>query len=140
MFQYGNTQHPQSISPDAVLEVSNPANPTKRLTINAIVDSGAIITCIPASVIEMLGGLKYKPVSTVSLAGQQLILEKYTVNLRIIKEFETSAFEFRDVEVLAIPGKQYALIGRDILNNYKIILDGPNHTWSIETSEKKQIN
>lgn len=114
-------------SPVALIEVSNPSNSTIRVEgIKAIVETGAGVTCIPESVIERLGPLNYTVIRVRSpLDGKNIISKKlHKVTIKFGEESH-------EVEVLSI-SRNYALIGRDILNQHKIILDAPNEVWSIE--------
>ena len=124
---YERIQDPVSnSSPVTRIEVSNPSNSTNRFRdIKAILDTGAGITSIPESIIEKLGALSYTVIRIRSPLENKTISKK----LLLVKiEFDGKAHE---VKVLGIP-KDYAVIGRDILNQYKIILDAPNKVWSIE--------
>jgi predicted aspartyl protease len=113
-------------SPVALIEVSNPSNSTIRVKgIKAIVETGAGITSIPEYIIDNLGRSNYtlKRVRS-SLDGKVISRKLYRVVIQI-------GGKSHEVEVLGIPG-DYGVIGRDILNQYKIILDAPNEVWSIE--------
>lgn len=114
-------------SPFALIEVSNPSNSTIRVEgIKAIVETGAGITSIPESIIEKLGALNYTVIRIRSpLDSKNTISKKlYVVTI----EFGEKSHE---IQVLSI-SRNYALIGRDILNQHRIILDAPNEVWSIE--------
>jgi len=128
---YEKIQDPLSRpSPIARIEVSSPYDSTNRSKdIKAILDTGAGITVIPESIIEKLEKLKELPHRPVRVRSH---LDKnntsYRILYRVIIEFYGQENE---IEVLAIP-RDYAIIGRDILNQYKITLNGPEETWSIE--------
>ena len=118
-----------SPSPIAWIGVSNPSSSTDRggnVKTKAILDTGGGITSIPESIIEKLGGLSYTVIRIRSPLDYKNIISKKLYKVTI--EFDGKAHE---VEVLAIP-RDYAIIGRDILNQHKIILDAPNEVWSIE--------
>lgn len=120
-------------SPVALIEVSNPSNSTIRVKdIKAIVETGAGITSIPESVIERLGALNYTVIRVRSpLDGKNIISKKlYKVTIKFGEESH-------EIQVLSI-SRNYALIGRDILNQHRIILDAPNEVWSIELSRFKK--
>jgi hypothetical protein len=124
---YEKIQDPfSSPSPIALIEVLNPSSSTDRVIVKAILDMGTGITAIPQSIIHRLGGLFYTTIDV------RLPLE---INKIISKELYSVIIEFgeklHEVKVLAIP-KNYAIIGRDILNQHKIILDAPNEVWSVE--------
>jgi predicted aspartyl protease len=114
-------------SPIALIEVLNPNSSENRVkNVKAILDTGAGITSIPESIIEKLGALNYTVIRIRSPLDRNNILSRKLC--RVIIEFDGQENE---VEVLDIQ-KDYAIIGRDILNKYKIILDAPNEVWSIE--------
>ncbi|MDJ0599219.1 MAG: hypothetical protein QNJ37_10315 [Crocosphaera sp.] len=134
MFDYGNTQHDDHVSPDALLEITNPANPSHKDRINAIVDSGSVITCLPKSTIDNLGGLEYKIVQATTADGKSVYLRKYTVHITVTNNDTSNLYrhEVGEICVLSIPNKKYALIGRDIINNHKVVLDAPEEKWGLE--------
>lgn len=126
-YHYEQIQDPRSSpSPIARIEVLNPNSSEKRVeNVKAILDTGSGITSIPESIIEKLGALSYTVIRIRSPLENKTISKK----LLLVKiEFDGKPHE---VKVLGIP-KDYAVIGRDILNQYKIILDAPNQVWSIE--------
>ena len=114
-------------SPIARIEVSNPYDSTNRFKdIKAVLDTGGGITSIPQSIIGSMGSLQYTTISVKSPLDRNRIISKKLYRVTI--EFGEKSHE---VEVLDIP-KDYAIIGRDILNQYKIFLDAPNEVWSLE--------
>jgi hypothetical protein len=125
---YERIQDPLSIpSPIARIEVLNPNSSENRVkNVKAILDTGAGITSIPKSIIEKLGALNYTVIRIRSPLDRNNILSRKLC--RVIIEFDGQENE---VEVLDIQ-KDYAIIGRDILNKYKITLNGPEEAWSIE--------
>jgi hypothetical protein len=137
VFMYGNTQHPHCLSPEAQLEIVNPTNPTQKYRVKAIVDSGSVITCLPESVIQRFGGLEYTPVLANTADGKELVLKKYTVHITLTNNDNSNSYEHevREIKVLAIPGKEYALIGRDIINHHKVVLDAPAKKWGLKCQE-----
>ena len=97
----------------------------KNRTVDALIDSGASITCIPEHIVLALSLRKIReiPVSGAT-TGQKIPRPYYVVDLRFL------GFSFPANPVLSMP-KRYALIGRDILNQYTTTLDGPALQFSI---------
>ena len=125
MFSYGNLQTTTSIAPQASIKLSNPINSSQSCQVNAIVDTGAVMTCIPESAIKKLDkSLVYSKIQVREFNGNIQERKTYFINISIAN------YEHKNIEVLAIP-KEYALIGRDILNQHKVILDAPNQRWSL---------
>ena len=128
MFIYGTLQSYTYLSPQTSIQLSNPSNNSKSLPVDAIVDTGAVMTCIPESAIIQLGeSLVYSTITVRDINRNFQERKTYFINISI------ADYEYRNIEVVAIP-KKYALIGRDILNRHKIILDAPNEKWSISDS------
>lgn len=114
-------------SPIARIEVSNPYDSKNKLkNVKAILETGAGVTSIPESIIKELGSLQYTTISVRSPLDRNRIISKRLYSVIIELDGQEN-----EVEVLTIP-RDYAIIGRDILNQYKIILNGPEETWSIE--------
>jgi predicted aspartyl protease len=114
-------------SPIARIEVSNPYDSKNKLkNVKAILETGAGVTSIPESIIKELGSLQYTTISVRSLLDRNRIISKRLYSIIIELDGQEN-----EVEVLTIP-RDYAIIGRDILNQYKITLNGPEETWSIE--------
>ncbi len=128
VFSYGYIQNKEFAGPETSLKVLNPSDSSKTVTVAAVVDSAAVMTCIPESQVQQLGNLNYSSIQIRDL--NNTIAEKRTY----IIDIELNNHRFSNVEVIAI-SKDYALIGRDILNKFKIILDAPNLQWSIEKPE-----
>ncbi|MBA2750474.1 MAG: retroviral-like aspartic protease family protein [Tatlockia sp.] len=114
--------------PECSISVSNPSELSRSRNINAIVDSGADMTCIPESVIQALGSLIQGEIGLRDVNGNVAARYIYVVELNIFSNIT------RRVEVLSIP-KDNALIGRDILNEYKIVLDAPSTIWRLNCRE-----
>ena len=91
----------------------------------AILDTGAGLTSIPESIIDELGGLSHTVIKVRSPLDHKIISKKlYTVTIKFGENLH-------EVEVIGVH-RDYAIIGRDILNQHRIILDSPNEVWSIK--------
>ncbi|WP_176233699.1 pepsin/retropepsin-like aspartic protease family protein [Candidatus Hakubella thermalkaliphila] len=107
--------------------VSNPASPlkTEPVTVIGLVDSGAGITCIP---LEVIRELDLKPVDVRTIyaydgTGERKVIYSAGVHL------PTS-----ESPIIRVVGTEddHALIGRDILNKWKLILNGPQEQLIVE--------
>ncbi|HEY9875767.1 MAG TPA: retropepsin-like aspartic protease [Candidatus Obscuribacterales bacterium] len=129
MFNYGNFQNRWIPSPQTCIQIYSPEDQLLTTEVNAIVDSGAVMSAIPLQAIEEINerSLDYSWITVRGAIGKEQRRKTYIINIRL------GNYYFDDWEVIAID-KEYGLIGRDILNQYKIILDAPNGTWSIEES------
>lgn len=91
-----------------------------------IVDSGADITSIKKEIFELLE-LEYNSSTKISdAAGQDY------KRLTALVQIETPFGESKDIEVIVEPDTDENLLGRDLINNWKVTLDGPNQQMTIE--------
>ncbi len=133
MFKYGNLQSPNIPAPQASIKLSNPLEPSQSCQVDAIVDTGALMTCIPELEIKQLGkSLTYSTIKVREPNGNILSRKTYFIDILI------ADYEHKNIEVIAI-SKKYALIGRDILNQHKVILDAPNQRWSLNGIRNNEI-
>ena len=95
----------------------------------ALIDSGASRTCIPDQLALRLSLRKLNDKVNVSGAvGPGEIRPLYKADLNFL------TLDFPNHVVVSLPGaeREHILIGRDILNRYITILDGPQRQFSIE--------
>ncbi len=92
----------------------------------AQVDTAADLTVIPSRLVDELGLLQVNEVPILGVGGHLEILRAFLVFIQIR---ETSP---RLVKVLSHPEEPYVLLGRDVLNHFRITLDGPNLVLDIE--------
>jgi predicted aspartyl protease len=112
--------------PVARIVVTNP-DPnadTEPLEIDAVLDTGADLTCLLETHVAALGLSPIAPPVGVTTAGGRARLQKYAANI----EFPVGTT--KTVVVLAISGP-YPALGRNVLNDFSVCFDGPNQTWHI---------
>jgi predicted aspartyl protease len=93
----------------------------------AQVDSGADRTVVPATVVEQLELTPVRKLSVAGLGGDIQLLDTYLVAIRL-RELKDNV-----LEVLSAEHEPFVLLGRDVLNNLRIILDGPNRILEIDS-------
>jgi predicted aspartyl protease len=126
--KYGFVQRGLPAAPQIEVTIFLPAE-SRIAKVTAVVDSGSGRTCVPKACLARLGEkLDHSFYMCIGAVGQPTRTPVYTVNLKIGK------LVFEDVQVVAID-RDYALIGRDILNNLRIDLDGPGQQWSFDQRE-----
>ena len=122
MDKYDATFDPPA--PTLLVKIINPQIPEKEIENKALLDSGAYMTVIPDDLVE---GLELLPASEVEVEGYKEGKQKhptYFINIA----FKDSLFSY--MEVIAVKRK-YVLIGRDILNQTKLVLDGKNLIFEV---------
>lgn len=92
--------------------------------LQALIDSGASGTLIPESLVSKLSLRKIATIKTSGYDGRVEWRSVYVADISFL------GFTFDRHPVVAAP-RTYALIGRDILNRYKTMLDGPRLEFSL---------
>jgi hypothetical protein len=86
----------------------------------ALADTGADQTVVPERIVTQLGLAQLDQVSVTGFSGRPEIRPTYAIRL-VVRDLPPV-----DVEVLTGWSDTHAILGRDVLNRYKIVLDGPN--------------
>jgi predicted aspartyl protease len=123
-FKYNQQLSPPA--PLAVVSVSPPNGAAHPAMWPAQIDTGADRTVIPARLADELQLPKLDEANVVSLDGIAAVMSTYSVTLKIR---DVSAVT---VEALCAEGEDIILLGRDVLNHFRITLDGPRQALSIE--------
>jgi predicted aspartyl protease len=126
-FSYNINKRPPR--PECEIFVSNTRQKEKVETVKSIADTGADMTIIPNNVISSLGNLTQgEDVISRGVNGVEVRRRTYLVNITIGDQY------FENHLVAGFP-KQYALIGRDILNQNKALFDANGNIWRLNCSE-----
>ncbi|OUL17876.1 retroviral-like aspartic protease family protein [Nostoc sp. 106C] len=139
MFEYGNLQTNTCIGPQCTILLCNPSNIEQNISIDAIVDSGAVRTCIPVSKLKRLGNLvQGNTVSMRDANGGYQTREAYFVDIKIGNDL------FENIQIIKIPDKEppknnYAIIGRDVLNEKKVMLNAHDGKWRLNCGQSCDI-
>jgi predicted aspartyl protease len=118
-----------SETPPAPYVLVNLANPDGSATVTDLpgrVDTGADRTVIPTAVATALALAEVDRLEFAGLGGVPVTLPVYQVSL-LIRDLPAVS-----VEVAASDGEPHILLGRDVLNKYRIVLDGPNLRLEID--------
>lgn len=127
MPNYGRLQCKHISGPEVDCLARSQKNSTSSFKIKGIIDTGATITCLPSSAIDKLienAYLEYTVMDVEDFSGAVHEMKIYRIHLNLEGWGE-------EVEVVSYAGK-YAIIGRDILNDLKVILDGPGKVWMVD--------
>ncbi len=111
-------------APFVTVRIADPVFPSRHHTLSAEVDTGADITAIPQSVVAELA---LAPAGTARVAGYEgraALLSYYDVILSL------AGVNLVGLSVVAVEG-EFALVGRDVLNHFRTVLDGPALTLEI---------
>jgi predicted aspartyl protease len=112
-------------APFVPVTLSDPINSSVVATAPAQVDTAADRTVVPMRIIESLG---LEPIDDLYVSGFGGSIHKISVYLVTLA---LQTFPPETLRVLAHANEKYVLLGRDVLNNHRIILDGPNQILEI---------
>jgi hypothetical protein len=119
MVRYTYNQQVSPPAPFVHVSVRPPHGGSAGIIIPAQIDTAADLSVIPGLVVEELQLVPLDSVATLGFGGHLLTLPTYLVEVRV-RELDPVT-----VKALASPDEPYALLGRDVLNRFTILLDGP---------------
>jgi gag-polyprotein putative aspartyl protease len=119
-----NTQK-QPPAPFVLVTISNPLTGAEVRDVPAQLDTGADCTLLPQKFVDALG-LNFSGSWTVGgIAGKVEEMRLYPASIGIHQ------FPTRTIEVVAHADEPWVLLGRDVLNDYRLLLDGPGQAIEI---------
>lgn len=113
-------------APYVLVTVAHPDELTVAADVPAKVDTGAARTILPSTLAERLRLDVVARHEFEGLGGQRVVLPIVRLLLTI------RGCSTLDLNAASSDGEPYILLGRDVLNRYKIVLDGPNGKLQIE--------
>jgi len=122
-YQYAKDVLPPA--PFVHVELQNPFSDLAVSDLPALLDSGADRTVVPAKLARDLQLTAIRDIVVGGLGGAQHSLQTFRVLLQIRHNEPTR------LEVIAHEGEPFILLGRDVLNQFRIVLDGPNQMLEI---------
>lgn len=119
MTRYGYSPLGNHPAPFVPVNLSGPNGGTELADLPAQLDSGADRTVVPRSAVERLGLVQLDEITVGALNMALEILPTFLVRLTIRQQAPIT------VEVAGARNESWVLLGRDVLNRYRIVLDGP---------------
>jgi predicted aspartyl protease len=101
-----------------------PVDHKRTANIQGELDSGAEILVVPRELVDELHLMPRRVMIAQSYDGTQSQWATYMVDLEI------EGYPVSDVEVIALP-RQDAILGRDVLNQFIVTLDGKELTFEV---------
>jgi predicted aspartyl protease len=126
MVRYLYIQQVAVPAPFVHVALRRPDGTTGVEEIPALVDSGADRTVIPAQYVGELGLVQMGQLAVAGFGGQITHSPTFLAEITIRKVKPVI------VKVLANEGESYVLPGRDVLNHFRVVLDGPQLALEIE--------
>jgi hypothetical protein len=122
-------QYNQQIEPPAPflhVVLQNPATGEQLRPVPAQIDSAADRTVLPESVVQALQLAQMGTMVVGGLGGITLSLPTYAVLLGVHDRTP------QPVKVIASTEEKWVLLGRDVLNAHRVVLDGPQTALELE--------
>jgi predicted aspartyl protease len=126
MIRYAYNRQVTPPAPFVHVSVRCPETGQAVTDLPSLIDTAADRSVIPGRLVEELGLIPLDELPVCGFGGNSRLVLSYLVELTI-----------RDlpphlVEVLAHPEEPHVLLGRDIMNQHRIILDGPGLALEID--------
>jgi hypothetical protein len=118
VIRYGYVQQLQPPAPFVYLRLKNPVTGDELHDIPAQLDTAADRTLIPDSLVQALALPQLGTLLIGGVGGVQQAMPTYPLLLVI------HPLPPQTLEVVASPGESWVLLGRDVLNAYRALLDG----------------
>ena len=125
IYPYDNLHH-NPPAPVLPITVRVPGNSIKQVTTEALVDTGADMTCLPRALINAVGAERASTCNVVGI-NEALIVHADSYFL----EFEISGTK-KLVEVIAVGDEP--ILGRNLINWFTLQLQGPAQKLDITSS------
>jgi predicted aspartyl protease len=122
-------QYNPRFSPPAPLvnvTLRNPETGKERADFPAQLDTAADRTVVPRRIVDDLGLVQMDELAISGVGGHISLMPTFGVLFRVHQ------FSFARLEILAHQEEPFVLLGRDVLNQFRILLDGPNQAFEIE--------
>jgi hypothetical protein len=119
MIPYAYNRQVEPPAPFVHIALRRPGGASSLDDLPAQVDSAADRTVIPGGLVARLGPVPLDEVPVAGFGGQVLLVPTYFVEVTIRGQPP------QPVEVLAHEGEPHVLLGRDVLNHHRLLLDGP---------------
>lgn len=112
-------------APFVHVNLSGPKGGTELADLPAQLDSGADRTVVPWNAVEHLGLVQLDEITVGAFNMTLAVLPTFLVRLTIRQQAPVT------LEVAGARNESWVLLGRDVLNRYRIVLDGPRLTLDI---------
>jgi hypothetical protein len=116
----------QPPAPFVLVTLVNPYDGSKLPDVPAQLDTAGDRTLVPLALVDQLGLEPIDDILIGGVGGTEETMPVFVVSLAIL------SLPARTMRVVAHPDEPWILLGRDALNSYRLLLDGPNLALEIE--------
>ena len=128
IYTYDYNRHYIPAAPFLDIVVSSEFELALSVALTAQVDSGADATMLPLSLLKQIQAEYEDTQIMITASGQREVVDLYAAKIEVVEQIFY-------LSVVALKGEQEAIIGRDVLNDLKITLNGPANTTEIIVDE-----
>jgi hypothetical protein len=125
MVRYRYNQQVQPPAPFAYATLFDVDERNSIGEVPAQLDIGAYRSVVPAAFIQRLGLVQIRQIAVEGLGARTLLLPTFVVKIQL-RQLPTQT-----LEVYGCEGEPHVLLGRDVLNHYRVLLDGPALAFEI---------
>ena len=125
MIRYAYNRQAEPPAPFVHVSLRRPDGASSLDELAAQIDTAADRTVIPGRLVARLGLVPLDELPVVGFGGQVLLVPTYFVEVAVRGQPPCP------VEVLAHDGEPHVLLGRDVLNRFRLLLDGPGFALEI---------
>ncbi len=119
MIRYAYNRQVEPPAPFAHVSLRCPETGKAADDLPAQIDTAADRTVIPGSLVDRLDLLPLDEIPVAGFGGQVFLVPTYSVELAL------RTLSPQTVEVIAHAEEPFVLLGRDVLNRHRLLLDGP---------------
>jgi hypothetical protein len=119
VIRYGYAHQLQPPAPFVHVGLQNPVNGSEVRDVPAQLDTAADRTLLPEALVQQLALPQLGTLTIGGVAGVQQTMPTYPLRLAIHN------LPPQTIEVVGSPGEAWVLLGRDVLNAHRLLLDGP---------------
>lgn len=126
MIRYAYNRQVDPPAPFVHVSLRRPGDGPSLDDLPAQIDTAADRTVIPGGLVARLGLVRLDELPVAGFGGQVLLVATYLVELSLRGQ------PSRLIEVIAHEGEPHVLLGRDVLNHHRLLLDGPGLALEID--------
>lgn len=106
-------------APALTIGIGSPRSNVAQNEVTALVDTGADVTMIPLSILRSSGGRVKEKGQLRGILGEPVIVNRYLITVYV------AGYAIRGIRAVALKDNREAIIGRDVLNQLELTLNGP---------------
>lgn len=107
--------------PAAVITLRSPDGSRAIPAVSAHIDTAADRTLVPLALIQQLGLQPLAPLTVTGLGTVAVLVDVYAIDIEI------PGVAIISTRAISHPNEPFVLLGRDILNLFRVTFDGPNN-------------